>query len=136
MTPGHRVGPSSGGVAQATATAVALCCLAGSPAMAADQAAAAAPVEGEFHNACVMSLAEGHPVITDCTVNWTDSDGKVYCFSTQASRTVFLANPAETLQKAREFELAKDVAATEAAVDQPRRVELRAPSSRHLPKTT
>ena len=70
-------------------------------------AATAAPVKGEFDNSCTMGLAEGQTVKTDCSVNWTDTDGKVYCFSSEASKEAFLKNPAENIQKAREFQLSK-----------------------------
>ena len=104
------------GVAQATAIVVALCFFVASPALAEDETPApTAPIKGEFGNACVMSLAEGHPVVTDCTVNWTNKDGKVYCFSTEAARTAFLVDPTTTLQKAKEFVLTKDLAVAEAA---------------------
>ena len=50
-----------------------------------------------------MGLAEGQTVKTDCSVNWTAPDGKVYCFSTEASKEAFLKNPGENIQKAKEF---------------------------------
>ena len=59
-----------------------------------------------------MGLASGQVVKTDCSVNWTAPDGKVYCFSTETSKEAFLKNPDENMQKAREFFLAKDNAAT------------------------
>ena len=37
-------------------------------------------------------------------------DGKVYCFSTEGSKTAFLKNADENIQKAKEFYLAKDLA--------------------------
>ncbi len=54
-----------------------------------------------------MGLAEGQSVKTDCSVNWTDKDGKVYCFSSEASKDAFLKNPTENIQKAREFVMSK-----------------------------
>jgi YHS domain-containing protein len=74
-------------------------------------AATATPVKGEFDNSCTMGLAEGQTVKTDCSVNWTDTDGKVYCFSSEASKEAFLKNPAENIQKAREFKLSQSNAA-------------------------
>ncbi|MGC2408701.1 MAG: hypothetical protein WA441_01460 [Methyloceanibacter sp.] len=74
-------------------------------------AAIAAPAKGEFDNSCTMGLAEGQTVKTDCSVNWTAEDGKVYCFSTEASKEAFLKNPTENIQKAREFYITKDRAA-------------------------
>ncbi len=108
-------------VACATAIAVALCfgAAALAPAMAADEHPTPAPAmtpapavspEGEFDNSCTMGLASGQVVKTDCSVNWTAPDGKVYCFSTEASKAAFLKNPDENVQKAKEFFLAKDLA--------------------------
>jgi YHS domain-containing protein len=76
---------------------------------------ATAPAKGEFDNSCAMGLAEGQTVKTDCSVNWTADDGKVYCFSTEASKEAFLKNPAENIQKAKEFFLAKDLTKDNAA---------------------
>jgi YHS domain-containing protein len=70
----------------------------------------ASPVKGEFDNSCAEGLAEGQTVKTDCSVNWTAPDGKVYCFSTEESKTTFLKNPDENLQKAKEFLLTKQEA--------------------------
>jgi YHS domain-containing protein len=57
----------------------------------------------EFDDSCTMGLASGQMAKTDCSVNWTDTDGKVYCFSTETSKEAFLKNPEENLKKAREF---------------------------------
>jgi YHS domain-containing protein len=105
---------SRGFALAARALAVALCFAVSASVIAAEQpptnapAPAAAPAKGEFDNSCTMGLASGQVVKTDCSVNWTAPDGKVYCFSTQASKEAFLKNPDENLQKAREFFLAKD----------------------------
>jgi YHS domain-containing protein len=114
-------------VARAAAIAVALCFGAASAALAEDAAAPAAPnaapaiipvpaavptpAKGEFDASCAMGLAEGQVVKTDCSVNWTSEDGKVYCFSSEGSKAAFLKNAPENIQKAREFFLAKDNAA-------------------------
>jgi len=106
---------------RAAAIAVALCCFASAPSIAADQSPTTAPAmtpspaaapKGEFNDSCAMGLASGQVVKTDCSVNWTAPDGKVYCFSTEASKEAFLKNPDENIQKAREFFLAKDNSAT------------------------
>ncbi|MGC1180726.1 MAG: hypothetical protein WA884_17315 [Methyloceanibacter sp.] len=81
-------------------------------------APAAAPAKGEFDNSCAMGLASGQVVKTDCSVNWTAEDGKVYCFSSEASKEAFLKNPTENIQKAREFFIAKDNAAASAPAAQ------------------
>jgi YHS domain-containing protein len=72
----------------------------------------ASPVKGEFDNSCAEGLSEGQTVKTDCSVNWTAPDGKIYCFSTEASKEAFLKNPEEKIQKAKEFLLTKQVAKT------------------------
>jgi YHS domain-containing protein len=67
-------------------------------------------VEGEFGNQCTMGLASGQNVSTDCAVNWTDEDGHVYCFSSEASKQAFLKDPAGNLKKARDFLASKSAA--------------------------
>jgi YHS domain-containing protein len=120
------------GIAQAAAIAFALCGLAVSPAWAEDAAPATpaaettpAAVNGQFDDYCAMGLAEGQSVKTDCSINWTAEDGKVYCFSSEASKETFLKNPTENIQKAREFFIAKDNAASAAPA-----AENAAPSAR------
>jgi YHS domain-containing protein len=103
-------------IARATAIAVALCFATAAPAAVVDQpspsvpAATPAATHGEFDNLSALDLASGQTVKTDCSVNWTAEDGKVYCFSTEASKEAFLKNPTENVQKAREFYIAKDLA--------------------------
>jgi hypothetical protein len=103
-------------IARATAIAVALCFSALAPAKAADQPPAPAPAmppspaaapKGEFDDSCAMGLASGQVVKTDCSVNWTAPDGKIYCFSTEASKAAFLKSPDENIQKAKEFFVAQ-----------------------------
>jgi len=99
-------------VARATAAAAALCLAVSAPATAGDQPpTSASPAKGEFDNSSAMDLASGQLVKTDCSVNWTAPDGKIYCFSTEGSKQAFLKNPDENIQKAREFFLAKDQSA-------------------------
>ena len=101
---------------RAAAMAVALCLSALAPALAADQPPTPAPAmtpapasapKGEFNDSCAMGLASGQVVKTDCSVNWTAPDGKVYCFSTEASKAAFLKSPDENIQKAKEFFVAQ-----------------------------
>ena len=112
-------------IARATAIAVAFCYVAVGSALAEDKATAMSPMpaatpapaaapKGEFDNSCTMGLASGQVVKTDCSVNWTAPDGKVYCFSTEGSKTAFLKNADENIQKAKEFYLAQDNAAAAA----------------------
>ena len=107
-------------VARATAVVATLCFAAAAPVMAADQpstntqamtpAPTASPPKGEFDNSCTYGLATGQVVKTDCSINWTAPDGKVYCFSRESSKEAFLKNPTENIQKAREFFVAKGLA--------------------------
>ena len=102
-------------IARAAAMAVALCFSAlasrwppiGPDARASDDALAGAAPKGEFDDQGAMELASGQTVKTDCSVNWTAPDGKVYCFSTEDSKATFLKNPDENIQKAKEFFLAQ-----------------------------
>ena len=105
--------------ARATAMAVVMCFGAAAPVVAADQSSPAAPamtpapamkpapamtpVKGEFDNSVREGLASGQLVKTDCSVNWTAPDGKIYCFALETSKEAFLKNPDENIQKAREF---------------------------------
>jgi YHS domain-containing protein len=65
-------------------------------------AIAAEPVEGEFGGECVMGLALGKEVKTDCSVN-TVYEGKTYCFGNETARELFLKKPGEFLLKAHIF---------------------------------
>ena len=64
---------------------------------------------GEFDDSCAMGLASGQKVKTDCSVNWTGADGKVYCFSSDSSKQAFLKDPDGNLKRAQDF-VAKKVA--------------------------
>ncbi len=89
------------------------------PSAAAAPPPAASPVpasQAEFGGQCPEALAEGQHVMTDCSVTWTDKDGKLFCFSTQAAKTSFLSNPTEKLARAREFVAASNVESTETAM--------------------
>jgi YHS domain-containing protein len=77
----------------------------------ANQSMTPTPVKGEFDNSCAMGLAEGQMVKTDCSVNWTDADGHIYCFSSEDSKAAFRKDPAGNLQKAREFLSTKQASA-------------------------
>jgi YHS domain-containing protein len=83
-------------------------------ALAADAPAPGAQVQ--FGGQCAEALAEGQHVTTNCTLTWTDKDGKVYCFNSEAARKTFLANPAQNLQKARDFYAASSAESTEQAM--------------------
>src|SRR6187397_3194238 len=63
---------------------------------------------------CTEGLASGQLTKTDCSVNWKDSDGRVYCFSSEESKAAFLKDTSGNLQKAREFFAAKQASAGKA----------------------
>jgi len=55
--------------------------------------------EGEFEGECVMGLALGKDIQTDCSVN-TVYLGKTYCFGNETARTLFLKRPDDFLLQA------------------------------------
>jgi YHS domain-containing protein len=58
--------------------------------------------EGEFGGECVMGLALGKDIKTDCSVN-TVYNGKIYCFGNETARELFLKKPDEFLLKAQVY---------------------------------
>jgi YHS domain-containing protein len=77
-----------------SALAVASICL--MPAVAAESG------EGEFDGECVMGLALGKEIKTDCSVS-TVYAGKTYCFGNETARELFLKKPEEFLLQAHIF---------------------------------
>ena len=73
------------------------------------------PANAEFGGQCAEALSEGRHVSTNCSVTWIDKDGKTYCFSNADAKQAFMRNPAEKLERAREFMAAGNVEATETA---------------------
>lgn len=67
---------------------------------------AAASTEGEFDNDCVMGLALGKEIKTDCSIN-TVYAGSTYCFGNETAKQLFLKKPEEFLLKAQIFYLSK-----------------------------
>jgi YHS domain-containing protein len=63
---------------------------------------AALATSGEFGGECVMGLALGKDIKTDCSVN-TVYNGKTYCFGNEMARELFLKKPDEFLLKAQIF---------------------------------
>ena len=61
-----------------------------------------AATEGEFNNDCVMGLALGNEIKTDCSVN-TVYAGSTYCFGNETAKQLFLKKPDEFLLKAQIF---------------------------------
>ena len=85
-------------------------------AFAADDAPAASVAKAEFGGQCAEGLAVGRHVMTNCSVNWTDKDGKLYCFSNEAAKTEFLKDAPGNLERARTFIAASNVQSTEEAM--------------------
>jgi YHS domain-containing protein len=61
--------------------------------------AGASATEGEFDNDCVMGLALGKEIKTDCSVR-TVYAGSTYCFGNETAKQLFLKKPDEFLLKA------------------------------------
>jgi len=61
--------------------------------------AGASATEGEFDNDCVMGLALGKEIKTDCSIN-TVYGGSTYCFGNETAKQLFLKKPDEFLLKA------------------------------------
>ncbi len=58
--------------------------------------------DGEFGGECVMGLALGKDIKTDCSVN-TVYNGKTYCFGNETAKSLFLKKPEEFLTQAQIF---------------------------------
>ncbi len=74
------------------------------PAAAADDAADAKPAtpaaaDAEFGGECVMGLALGKDIKTDCSVS-TVYNGRTLCFGNEIARDLFLKKPDEFLLQA------------------------------------
>ena len=63
---------------------------------------AAAATEAEFGGECVMGLALGKEIKTDCSVS-TVYGGKTYCFGNETAKSLFLKKPDEFLLQAQIF---------------------------------
>jgi hypothetical protein len=60
-------------------------------------------MHGEFGNEDPVGLAAGKHIRTDCSMNWLDEDGKLYCFTTGTSLVFFEEAPKSYLRAARKF---------------------------------
>jgi YHS domain-containing protein len=69
--------------------------------------------KAQFGGQSANALALGRHTMTSCAVTWTDKDGKLYCFSSEADKKSFLESPTENMQKARDFIAASSVESTE-----------------------
>jgi YHS domain-containing protein len=56
--------------------------------------------EPQFGGYCAEGLTMHKLVKTDCSINWTSADGKLYCFSSPTSKAKFLLAPADNIKKA------------------------------------
>ena len=65
--------------------------------------AQAANPEPEFEKACAMGLAAQQHIPTDCSVNWTAENGRVYCFSNEEAKAEFVKDAGNNVQKAEIF---------------------------------
>ena len=77
-------------------------CLAAAALLLGGAALAVAGTEGEFDGECVMGLALGKDIKTNCSVN-TTLNGKTYCFGNATAKAVFLKRPEEFLTKAQVY---------------------------------
>jgi len=59
-------------------------------------------VAAEFDGNCAVSLSEGRMFKTRCTIK-SEYEGKEYCFSSEASKDIFLENPQAIIMKAKAF---------------------------------
>ncbi|HEV7462632.1 MAG TPA: hypothetical protein VGN85_01820 [Methyloceanibacter sp.] len=78
-----------------------LCTFAGAVMLGAGLGAAFA-AEAEFGDECVMGLALGKDIHTDCSVN-TVYNGKTYCFGNETAKQLFLKKPEAFLLQAQVF---------------------------------
>lgn len=77
-------------------------CLAAATLLLVGATSAAAALTGEFGSECVMGLALGKDIATDCSVN-TVFNGKTYCFGNEQAKAIFLKRPEEFLTKAQVY---------------------------------
>jgi YHS domain-containing protein len=83
--------------------------------------APAAASDAEFDGECVMGLALGKDIKTDCSVS-TVYNGKKFCFGNETARTLFLKKPDEFLLQAHVYYSSKQ-GAPDAADSQPKQAE-------------
>jgi YHS domain-containing protein len=67
--------------------------------IAVSPALTAGDVDGEFGGECVMGLALGKDIQTDCSVS-TVYKGKTYCFGNETAKSLFLKRPEDFLLQA------------------------------------
>ncbi|MDQ7072268.1 MAG: hypothetical protein Q9N32_00185 [Gammaproteobacteria bacterium] len=57
----------------------------------------------EFGGLCVMGLAEGKVIKTDCDITWLSDDNKTYCFQSEDAKSVFIKDSTRNVERAKEF---------------------------------
>lgn len=57
----------------------------------------------EFNGLCVMGLAEGKIIKTDCDITWKADDDKVYCFQNEDAKALFIKDINRNIERAKEF---------------------------------
>lgn len=65
-------------------------------------------VTGEFDSHDPIGLIAGKRIRADCSLNWRDQDGLLYCFSSATSLVYFLDMPGTNLRRARKAWQAAD----------------------------
>ena len=55
--------------------------------------ASAQAAQPEFGGYCAEGLVQHHLIKTDCKINWTSKDGKLYCFSNAGAKVDFIKAP-------------------------------------------
>jgi len=60
-------------------------------------------MNGEFNDEDPVGLAAGKHIKTDCSMNWTGEDGKLYCFTTGTSLLFFEESPQAYIRAAHKF---------------------------------
>ncbi len=67
-------------------------------------------VEPEFGGYDAEGLVNRQRIKTDCKINWTSKEGKLYCFSSKDSMADFLKAPDENIRTATDMYAANDMA--------------------------
>ncbi|HLH10895.1 MAG TPA: hypothetical protein VKV77_03325 [Methylovirgula sp.] len=78
---------------------------------------AAFAAEPEFSGYCAMGLVNHQRIKTDCKVNWTSKQGKLYCFSNDEAKVDFLKSPEENIEKATDNYAAADIGEIASGMD-------------------
>src|SRR5262245_35088723 len=76
----------------------------------------AAASDAEFNGECVMGLALGKDIKTDCSVS-TVYGGRTYCFGNETAKQLFLKKPDEFLLQAHVYYSSKQPAQSESNIE-------------------